>query len=370
MPIGVLVSFLRLLLHSAAPFWSWRLQVAPTSGASAEDSRMQSTPFVPSASQRAMSRLSSVLTIAVHLVCLLGFVVPLTRAAAVLAVAGYIVRMWAVTTGYHRYFSHRSFKTGRVFQFILAWLGASAMENGPLWWASWHRRHHRHSDTPQDAHSPVQYGFWQSHMGWFIWGQADYPDLSNVQDLAKFPELRWIDKYKWVPLVAHAAMCTAIAGVPGLIWGFFVSSIAVLQVTALINSLAHVVGSRRFQTSDDSRNNWLLALLTFGEGWHNNHHQEMSSAKQGYAWWELDMGYAILWLLEKAGVVWDVRTHASIAAKRARAPQPVKPDIALALLPALGPALVPVLVPLILSAAPAAPVEARTAAALEVSGIQ
>jgi stearoyl-CoA desaturase (Delta-9 desaturase) len=266
--------------------------------------------------ERHMSRLSTVLTIAVHLACLFAFIVPLTRAALILAICGYVIRMWAITTGYHRYFSHRSFKTGRVFQLFLAVLGASAMENGPLWWASWHRRHHKHSDEEDDRHSPVRYGFWRSHMGWFLWGDADYPDLSNVSDLSKFPELCWIEKYKWVPLVGYGILCYAVAGTSGLVWGFFVSSITVLQVTSLINSLAHVVGSRRFATKDDSRNNPLLALITLGEGWHNNHHHEMSSARQGVKWWELDVSYYVLWLLAKIGVVWDVRTHASIQAGR------------------------------------------------------
>jgi stearoyl-CoA desaturase (Delta-9 desaturase) len=270
--------------------------------------------------ERHMSRLSTILTIAVHLACLFAFIVPLTRAALVLALCGYIVRMWAVTTGYHRYFSHRSFKTGRGFQLFLAVMGASAMENGPLWWASWHRRHHKHSDEAADRHSPVRYGFWRSHMGWFLWGDADYPDLSNVRDLSKFPELCWVEKYKWVPLVGYAVLCYAIAGTSGLVWGFLVSSITVLQVTSLINSLAHVFGSRRFATKDDSRNNPLLALVTLGEGWHNNHHHEMSSARQGVTWWEIDISYYVLWLLAKLGVVWDVRTHASIQAGRTAKP--------------------------------------------------
>jgi stearoyl-CoA desaturase (Delta-9 desaturase) len=275
------------------------------------DSNVLRTP-----AEIAMSRLSTVLTLAVHGACVAALLVPLTRKALILAVLGYLIRMWAVTTGYHRYFSHRSFKTGRVFQFVLAWLGASAMENGPLWWASWHRRHHKHSDQEGDRHSPVRFGFWRSHMGWFLWGEADYPDLSNVQDLAKFPELCWIEKYKWVPLVSYASMCWLVGGLSGVMWGFFVSSIVVLHATALINSLAHIFGTRRFETTDGSRNNWLLSLLTFGEGWHNNHHHEMSSARQGYVWWEIDASYYILWLLSKVGVVWDVRTHASIAARK------------------------------------------------------
>ena len=276
-----------------------------------------STSTSPSLPSRALGHISTALTIGMHVACLIGFLVPLTRLAAGLAIGGYIVRMWGITAGYHRYFSHRSFKTSRAFQLVLALIGASAMENGPLWWASWHRRHHKHSDQPQDAHSPVRRGFWHSHMGWFLFGGAESPDLSNVRDLSRYPELRWVEKYKWVPLVGYAVGCFAIAGLPGLIWGFVISTVAVLQATMLINSLAHVVGTRRFPTSDQSRNNPLLALLTLGEGWHNNHHHEMSSARQGVAWWELDVSYYVLWCLERLGVIWDLRTHASIAARRA-----------------------------------------------------
>ncbi|MFI5297037.1 MAG: acyl-CoA desaturase [Polyangiales bacterium] len=268
--------------------------------------------------QRAMSRLSIVLTWLMHILCLAVFFVPFSWKLVGLAVASYFVRMWSITAGYHRYFSHRSYKTSRAFQFFLAWMGTSAMQNGPLWWTSWHRRHHRYSDTVDDAHSPIQGGFWHAHMGWFIDGSHDYPDLSNVRDFSRFPELRFIDKYKWMPLVMLGAICYAIAGTAGLVWGLVVSSVVLLHVTACINSLAHVWGSRRFETSDTSRNNWLLAIFTLGEGWHNNHHHLQSSTKQGVAWYELDVCYITLWVLSKLGIVWDLRTHASIAAKRSR----------------------------------------------------
>src|SRR4029078_5295809 len=155
-------------------------------------------------------------------------------------------RMWAITAGYHRYFSHRSFKTSRAFQLVLAILGTSAMQNGPLWWASWHRRHHRFSDTPQDAHSPRMRGFWYAHMGWFLDGTHDEPDLSNVRDLTRYPELRFLDKHKWLPIVGYAFVCAGIAGLPGGVWGFCVPTILALHATMLINSLAHVWGRRRF----------------------------------------------------------------------------------------------------------------------------
>ena len=270
----------------------------------------------PTSAKRTLGTISTVLTYAMHASCALVFVVPITRTALLIAVVAYVVRMWAITMGYHRYFAHRTFKTSRVFQFILGWLGCSAMQNGPLWWSSWHRRHHRFSDEPGDAHSPVQGGFWHAHMGWFIDGSHDDPDLSNVQDLARYPELRFLERMKWLPLVTHAGLCFLIGGWSGLIWGFFVSTILVLHATMLINSMAHVFGTRRFETKDASRNNPILAILTLGEGWHNNHHHEMTSARQGFVWWELDVSYYVLCVLEWLGVVWDVRTHATIAARR------------------------------------------------------
>jgi stearoyl-CoA desaturase (delta-9 desaturase) len=269
-----------------------------------------------------MSRLSTVLTIAIHLSCLLVFVVPFTWKVVAVAAVGYLVRMWAITAGYHRYFAHRSFKTSRVFQFVLALLGTSAMQNGPLWWASWHRRHHKYSDTPDDAHSPVQGGFWHAHIGWFLDGSHDIPDLANVADLVRYPELGFLDRHKWFPIVGYAVGCFWWAGFPGLVWGFSLSTIAVLHATALINSLAHVWGGRRYATQDASRNNALLAVLTLGEGWHNNHHHFMSSAKQGFFWWEIDVSYYVLRALQAVGIIWSVRVPTAAALAGPREPRP------------------------------------------------
>jgi len=244
-----------------------------------------------------------------HLACLLVFVVPFAWPMLVLASCSYLVRMWAITAGYHRYFAHRSFKTSRAFQFVLGFLGTSAMQNGPLWWASWHRRHHKYSDTPADAHSPKQNGFWHAHVGWFIDGSHDDPDLSNVRDLSRFPELVFLEKRKYVPIVAYGIVCFLIAGVSGLVWGFVLPTVLALQATMLINSLAHVWGTRRYATNDDSRNNGFLAFLTLGEGWHNNHHQSMTAARQGVKWWELDVTYYVLRVLSFFGVVWDLRAR-------------------------------------------------------------
>ena len=255
-----------------------------------------------------MEHVSNVLFVAMHASLVLVFVVPLSHAALALALGGYALRMWAVTAGYHRYFAHRSYRTSRAFQLVLAALGATAMQNGPIWWASVHRRHHKSSDGPGDPHSPLDRGFWYAHVGWVFDRSLPRPyDPSNVGDLLRYPELRWIDRHDWVPLAAYGAACFAIGGLPGFVWGFVVSTLAVFHATMLINSMAHVWGSRRYATTDTSRNNPLLAVLTMGEGWHNNHHHYMSSARQGFLWWEVDMSYYVLRLLALIGVVDHVR---------------------------------------------------------------
>lgn len=251
--------------------------------------------------------LSLALLAAMHGACLLVFVVPFSWPAVALCAAGYLIRMWAITAGYHRYFSHRAFKTSRAFQLVLAVLGTSAMQNGPLWWASWHRRHHRFSDQPGDPHSPAQRGFWHAHMGWILAPESDVADLDNVRDLSCFPELRFLERHKWWPIVTYCVACYAVGGVAGLVWGGVLSTVLVLHATASINSLGHRWGSRRYATADDSRNNGLLALLTLGEGWHNNHHHVMHCARQGLRPWELDVSYYSLRLLAAVGVIWKVR---------------------------------------------------------------
>ena len=243
----------------------------------------------------------------VHLACGLVVVFPPTGGLLALAASGYVVRMWAVTAGYHRYFAHRAYKTSRAFQLVLAVLGGTALQQGPLWWASWHRRHHKYADRPGDPHSPKLNGFWHAHVGWIFDGNHGSSDRSNVKDLAAFPELRWLDRHSHVPVAGYALACLAIAGPAGVVWGFAVSSVALAHATFLINSVAHAWGSRRYDTPDTSRNNALLALLTFGEGWHNNHHHCMTSARQGFMWWEVDLSYYALRVLAWLGIIWDLR---------------------------------------------------------------
>jgi stearoyl-CoA desaturase (Delta-9 desaturase) len=247
--------------------------------------------------------------LAVHLAALAApFLAPPTWKLAGLALAVYSVCMFGITAGFHRYFSHRAFRTGRVFQFVLAVLGTLSVQKGVLWWAGHHRDHHRYSDGDRDVHSPVRRGFWWSHVGWILAARYDRTRPERVKDLARYPELVFLDRFGVVVPVTFAAVLFAVGGLPALLWGFFVPVVVAWHVTFSINSVAHVLGSRRYATTDDSRNNFLLAVLTFGEGWHNNHHYYASTANQGWFWWEVDVSYAVLRLLSLTGLVWDLRT--------------------------------------------------------------
>ena len=219
----------------------------------------------------------------------------------------YVVRMFGVTAGYHRYFSHRSFKTSRVFAFLLALLAQSSGQRGVIWWARNHRHHHRYSDRPQDLHSPQQNGFWHAHIGWIFHNDA-YESHNNVSDLERCWELRLLDRYPMLPAIVLGFFCWLVLDWSGLFVGFFLSTVLLFHGTFTINSLAHVWGSRRYQTKDTSKNNWFLALLTLGEGWHNNHHHYMRSARQGFFWWEFDPTYYILIVLSWMRIVWDLRS--------------------------------------------------------------
>jgi stearoyl-CoA desaturase (delta-9 desaturase) len=258
--------------------------------------------------------------VGMHAMCLGVLWVGVSGVALGTAALLYAVRMFAITGFYHRYFSHRAFKTSRALQFVFAAVGASSVQRGPLWWAAHHRHHHRHADTAGDIHSPVTRGFFWSHVGWFLTRRGFRTDHAAVRDLAGFPELRWLDRFDVLVPIALAAALYLLGdwleraqpqlGTDGpqlLVWGFFVSTVVLFHATVTINSLAHRFGRRRFPTRDNSRNNWLLALLTFGEGWHNNHHHFPGSARQGFRWWELDPTYYGLRALAALGLVWDLR---------------------------------------------------------------
>jgi stearoyl-CoA desaturase (delta-9 desaturase) len=240
--------------------------------------------------------------------------------------------MFAITGFYHRYFSHRTFKTSRVGQFIFGVLGASAVQRGPVWWAAHHRHHHIHSDQKEDPHSPAQHGFWRAHLGWFLTIKGFAPDFKLVRDLMKYPELRWLDRFDiLVPVLLGVAMfglgkllefTSPQLGTTGwqmLVWGFFISTVLCSHATYTINSLSHVFGNQRYRTGDTSRNNWLLAILTLGEGWHNNHHHYPNATRQGFYWWEYDITFYILKLMSWLGIIWELKpVPADIRSSKAR----------------------------------------------------
>jgi stearoyl-CoA desaturase (delta-9 desaturase) len=242
-----------------------------------------------------------------HIACFAAIWSGITSQAIAICLVLYGVRIFAIGGGYHRYFSHRTYSTSRGFQFLMACLAQSTTQKSVLWWAANHRHHHLFSDTPNDVHSPRQRGFFYSHVGWIFTRTQDATDLTRVADLARFPELMWLHRFEQVPSIVLAILCFAIGGWSGLVVGFFWSTVLLYHATFCINSLAHVHGKKRYVTGDDSRNNWFLALLTMGEGWHNNHHAFQGSVRQGFKWWEVDPTFYILKLLSWVGIVWDLK---------------------------------------------------------------
>ena len=244
---------------------------------------------------------------AMHIGAVVGlFYFPLTWEAVAVIAGSYFIRMFGITAGYHRYFAHKAYKTGRVFQAVLAFLGGAAAQKGVLWWSGLHRHHHRYSDLPEDIHSPRR-GLWWSHQGWMLCDKyMDTPE-SQLREFRNYPELLLMDRFWLAPALAWAGILALLGGAAWAFWGMVVSTVLLWHGTFTINSLSHVWGTRRYDTTDTSRNNFLLALITLGEGWHNNHHHYQSSAKQGFFWYEIDISYSILKFLSWFGIVWDLR---------------------------------------------------------------
>ena len=249
----------------------------------------------------------SVAFVLIHIGCLLVFWTGHSLRALVLGLALYWLRIFAIGAGYHRYFAHRTFRTSRAFQFALALLALTSAQRGVLWWAAKHRQHHIHADTEADLHSPVLRGFLYAHIGWIFLSQNDATDYRFVRDLARCGELVWLEKHSYLPVAARALLTWLIAGWPGLTIGFCWSTVAVWHMTFSVNSLSHLIGRQPYITGDQSRNNWLLALLTMGEGWHNNHHAYQASVRQGFRWWEIDPTFYLLCVLSWFGLVWDLQ---------------------------------------------------------------
>ena len=256
--------------------------------------------------------------VASHLACFAVFKVGCSGIALAIFLISYLIRMFSITGFYHRYFSHRGFETSRFMQFLFSILAMCAAQRGPLWWAAHHRHHHKHSDKIADRHSPKQHGFLWSHLGWFVDEDNFSTDKTFIQDLLKFPELIFLNRYDFLIPVLYASLIFFLGnylercgfntnGWQLLIWGYFLSTVILYHATFSINSLGHLYGSRRFSTKDNSRNNGWLALLTLGEGWHNNHHYWPSSARQGFLIHEIDITFYILKILERIGLIWNLR---------------------------------------------------------------
>lgn len=243
---------------------------------------------------------------AIHVIPLAAFWTGVTRFDVALCAGLYAARMFFITAAYHRYFAHRSYKMGRVMQFLMALGGTTAVQKGPLWWAAHHRHHHKYSDQTEDVHSPLK-GFVWSHVGWIMCTKFRATQEHLIKDFASFPELRWLNKFHYVPPIALGVGVFLAGGWSALVIGFFLSTVLTWHCTYFINSLTHLFGRRRYVTTDTSRNSFVLALLTFGEGWHNNHHYYQSAANQGFFWWEIDMSYYILKALSLVGLVSDLR---------------------------------------------------------------
>lgn len=258
--------------------------------------------------------------IAMHVACLAVIWVGWSPIAVAMALFLYLLRMFAITGFYHRYFSHRSFKTSRTVQFVFALIGAASAQRGPAWWAAHHRHHHATAEREDDPHSPVHHGLWWSHTGWFLSREHFPVRESRVRDWQSYPELRFLDRYDIIlPAVLALGLYLLGAGLEAwapqlgtsggqmLVWGFFISTVVLYHGTFTINSLAHRWGTRRYDTPDNSRNNFLLAMLTLGEGWHNNHHHYPASVRQGFYWWEIDITYYLLRGMSAIGLIWDLK---------------------------------------------------------------
>lgn len=261
---------------------------------------------IPRSPEEKVNKLTSIPFALLHVLPFLAVFTGVTWRAVVLALVLYWSRIFFITAGYHRYFSHRAYRLNRFWQFVMAFGGTTAAQKGPLWWAAHHRDHHRFSDTPEDIHSPRK-GFWWSHVGWILCSRYKATKFDRIRDFSKYPELRFLNRYDWIGPWITGIVSYVIAGMPGLLIGFFGSTVLLWHSTFTVNSLAHVWGRRRYNTTDTSRNNWLIAIITMGEGWHNNHHHYQASGRQGFYWWEWDPSFYLLWLGEKLGIVHGLR---------------------------------------------------------------
>ncbi len=232
------------------------------------------------------------------------------------AAFGVCVLMWWVAgslgigIGYHRLLAHRGFKTPKPVEYFLTFCGVLALQGGSIPWVANHRLHHAHVEREGDPHSPRE-GFFWAHLGWILFGRSDHNDVAatarHAQDLARDRFHVLLSQWNYVPQFFLAALLYWAGGWPFILWGIFMRVVFSWHATCFVNSAAHVWGRRRFETADDSRNNWWVALMSFGEGWHNNHHAFPSAARHGLTWYEIDPNWCVIWTLRKLGLATDVR---------------------------------------------------------------
>ncbi len=273
-----------------------------------------------------MKLLTQVVFWIVQASALLVFVVPFSAGFVLLWAISHFLRAIGLTLAFHRYFAHRAFKMNRVAQFVWAFIGTAAMQKGPLWWAGHHVNHHRFADREGDPHSPMVSGIYYAHIGWFLNdAKNDRLEATNpvIRDFSKFPEIRFLSTYFFLPPLLLALAMYAIGGFPWLVWGFCFPTVTLAHSTFAINTVNHLFGSRRFDTIDESRNNAFTAIFAVGEGWHNNHHRYQRSARNGFYWWEFDPTWYTIRLMQMVGLVWDVqpvpeRIYAEAIATRER----------------------------------------------------
>jgi stearoyl-CoA desaturase (delta-9 desaturase) len=256
---------------------------------------------------------------------LLAFFVPFSASMAALWAVSHFLRAIGLTLAFHRYFAHRAFQMNRAARFVWTFIGTAAMQKGPLWWAGHHVNHHRFADRDGDPHSPAISGFYYAHIGWFLNDvRYDRVETGNavVRDFGGAPEIVWLDRYYVVPPVILAAAMYLIGGFPWLVWGFCVPTVTLAHATFAINTINHLMGSRRFDTRDDSRNNVMTAIFAAGEGWHNNHHRFQRAARNGFFWWEFDPTWYVIRAMAAIGIAWDIqavpeRVYAEARARKA-----------------------------------------------------
>lgn len=277
------------------------------------------TPVGPS--QRRQARIVIVGMTLFHLGALGVFFTGVSEVAVMAMIAYYILRGFGITAGFHRLLAHRSYKAGRLTQFMISLAGSLAVQGGPLWWVAHHRAHHRYTETDKDIHSPRTKGFWKAHIGWMGSPESFNENGAGARDLHQYPELKFLQRHYALLVLGQGAIIFGIGALIGwlwptsetsglqfLTWVYFLGTVLLWHATFMVNSVCHTWGGRPFDAKDDSTNNWLVVILALGEGWHNNHHKFANSARHGLKWWQFDLTWCGLLLLSKLRLVSDLKT--------------------------------------------------------------